>query len=196
MANDMTCVIVVGCHRTGTSAVAGVLHHLGVMMGCEFDLPTSANRKGYFEDLEFKSFHHKMDSMKNTWEGSRLSRQYCALVGSREKEYELWGVKDPKLCLYLPVLLDALTGDHRIIHTSRSEDDTVRSLSKAVGGGMMRSLVRFYIDSKDKHLREYTGSTLHIAFDELPTAALRVAEFVGLPMTAEAEKFIEPSLES
>ena len=57
----MTCVIVIGCYRTGTSAVAGVLHHLGVSMGKSFDPPAKSNPKGFFEDLDFKNLHPMLE---------------------------------------------------------------------------------------------------------------------------------------
>ena len=61
----MSCVIVLGCYRSGTSAVAGILHHLGVMMGKEFDKPAKSNPTGYYEDLEFKRLFDMMAEGKD-----------------------------------------------------------------------------------------------------------------------------------
>ena len=174
----MTCVIVLGCYRTGTSAVAALLHGMGIHMGDQFDPPSSANPRGYFEDVEFKSYHQKIDEMKEGWYGSDPESEYRALVAKRECEHDLWGVKDPKLCLYLPVLLEALNGDHRIIQTVRPRAHIVHSLEKA-GLMDMEPLVDFYVAAQIQHLKEYSGDVLKIHFDELESAAPKIEAFIS-----------------
>jgi len=51
LANSV-CVIVLGTHRGGTSAVAGIVHHLGYFIAPKQHLLGSkqANPKGFFED--------------------------------------------------------------------------------------------------------------------------------------------------
>ncbi len=44
-------ILVLGMHRSGTSALAGTLHHLGVEVGSGLVEPTKDNPRGYFEDL-------------------------------------------------------------------------------------------------------------------------------------------------
>ena len=44
--------IVIGCPRSGTSLLAGLLYHLGVNMGDNLREADRFNPRGYFEDLE------------------------------------------------------------------------------------------------------------------------------------------------
>jgi len=43
------CIIVLGMHRSGTSAFTGVLNILGVELGSNLMEPTKENPRGYFE---------------------------------------------------------------------------------------------------------------------------------------------------
>lgn len=44
------CLIVLGMHRSGTSAIAGFLNKLGITLGSNLMMPTEYNEKGYFEN--------------------------------------------------------------------------------------------------------------------------------------------------
>src|SRR5271166_5535385 len=54
---DRICVLVVGMHRSGTSAVASALGELGLALPREGDLlgPRFGNEKGHFESLSLMS---------------------------------------------------------------------------------------------------------------------------------------------
>ena len=46
-------IIVLGCHRSGTSMIAGVLSKMGVFVGDDLIMDTMPeNPKGYYEDRE------------------------------------------------------------------------------------------------------------------------------------------------
>jgi hypothetical protein len=96
----MTAVVVLGLHCGGTSAVAGVLHHLGVHMGDELLGPGPNNPKGHFEDLEFVRMH---DRLIGDWRRPELTTSrfvweaYEALIEKRCSTHALWGVKDPRM---------------------------------------------------------------------------------------------------
>lgn len=188
----MTCIIVLGCYRTGTSGVAGVLHHLGVNMGDEFDPPAFSNPKGYYEDVGFKKLHPLIDGSESEFLVA------CKEYVQQREEHNLWGIKDPKLCLCLSAFLECLTVDSKIIHTTRNTDDICSSLVRAMRGIFedrqhIKPLVEFYLDAKHRHLIDYTGPVLELGFEELPTSVERIAEFVGLPVTASAEEFLAES---
>jgi hypothetical protein len=187
----MACVIVLGCYRSGTSAVAGVLHHLGVMMGKEFDPPAHTNPTGFFEDLDFKRICDKLML------GKEVEGQLAVVVKLREAEYPLWGVKDPQLCLLLPKLVPLLK-DHRIISTLRPKEDICKSLSEAgifaQPPERFEPLVDYYLQRKADNLAVYSGPVLEVDFETLKTDRVaeveRIANFVNLPVKQEAIDFI------
>lgn len=64
-----TLILVVGCHRSGTSAVAGSLSKLGVSLGDNLMPPSPANPKGYFEDLDAVAANDGLlDSVGCSWD--------------------------------------------------------------------------------------------------------------------------------
>jgi hypothetical protein len=187
----MSCVIVLGCYRSGTSAVAGVLHNLGVFMGKDFDPPASTNPKGFFEDLEFKRLFNMMSNKKSP---DGLLSVLCRI---REAEHALWGVKDPQLCAHLHKMLPYLK-EHKIISTLRPKEEIARSLSRAACGTsemQYMPLVEYYLQKKDEALAAYDGPVLEVDFGKLKSDAAaevaRIAEFVGLEAKQEAVDFIE-----
>lgn len=189
----MSCVIVLGCYRSGTSAVAGVLHHLGVPMGKQFDPPTKNNIKGYWEDVEFKKFHQFFDT-----NNKQLMDDYAALIKSREDEHELWGLKDPLLCLLLDQFVSNLSCDHKMIICRRSIEDISSSISRAMGEQdalRYMPLAKHYLESMEKQISLYKGNCLILNHeDTLMNPGVTVgalAGFLSIPITDEALSYIE-----
>lgn len=185
----MSCIIVLGCYRSGTSAVAGVLHHLGVFIGEFFDSPSPNNEKGYFEDIEFKNFHSKFDSgeLNNT----RLISDYVELIRKREKK-ELWGLKDPMLCNHLLTFCNKLETNHKLIVCRRPTEEISRSMGKALNQNNVRflPLAEFYVAKMNEQIHQYEGPILELEHNETisnPTEQVqKIAEFVGVKVTEEA----------
>ncbi len=185
----MSCIIVLGCFRSGTSAVAGALHHLGVFMGSRFDEPHRNNPKGFWEDLDFKELHKRMFAGE-----TGLHDLYSSLVRTREAECRLWGVKDPLLCLFLNTLVQHLQTDHKLIVCRRPLEEICQSMSASVGSEdpeTFRRLAELYIAMMEWSLKHYTGPVLEVHKEEPMIQILEpIAEFVGVPVTQAAVDFL------
>lgn len=120
-----TAVLVLGMHRSGTSAVSGVLHHLGVHLGRAVSPAGPSNPKGYFENTRVMLLHEDLlASLGSAWddprplpagwsEENRLAPWRERLAAILDEEFggaSLWGVKDPRLCRLLPLWLPLLAG--------------------------------------------------------------------------------------
>jgi len=60
---DITIVIVMGMHRSGTSLTASFLHHSGVVMGEEssfYPPPSIENPRGFYENYKFTKLNNKL----------------------------------------------------------------------------------------------------------------------------------------
>ena len=110
-------IVVLGMHRSGTSAVAGCLQRLGVELGPRLMPATEANRKGYYEHIDVVNLHDRLlmtlglgwDSVAPwpaDWQerdSSHVFRQKLAgMLGRDFGNTPLWGIKDPRLCRLLP----------------------------------------------------------------------------------------------
>lgn len=187
----MTCIIVMGCFRSGTSAVAGTLHHLGVFMGDRFDQPNANNPKGFWEDLEFKELHSAYEDCQH--DSCDLDVNYRQLISKREAEHELWGVKDPLLCKYLSKITSVIS-DHKLIVCRRSVEEISVSMGKAIGfpdEKMFLPLAVSYVDELNKSLAAYTRPVLEVnKTDTMLDILAPICEFVGLPSNQAAIDFL------
>lgn len=141
------CILVLGTPRSGTSCVAGVLHHLGVPMGERLMPADEWNPAGYFQDEDFEDILHAglgvwnfpnwddiaalRDPQKTDGYGvTKTLRQTATavrtLATSRSAKYPLWGVKSNRLAFFLPSLITG-AGEVRIIRTIRPEAESIAS---------------------------------------------------------------------
>jgi len=164
----MSCIVVLGCFRSGTSAVAGILHHLGVFMGSEFDEFTSHNKSGYWEDLEFKNFHKKME-LSSFNEKDR--ENYEKLIRSRQVNFELWGLKDPLLCLFLDEFLNNLQDQVKLIVCDRNQEKIAQSMCNVLGNQdnykNFLKLANFYVNSMNKQVYKCKIPFLRVDHEKL-----------------------------
>src|SRR5580658_3168224 len=67
-----TALVVLGMHRSGTSALAGMLHHLGVALGERLMPASPDNPRGYWEHSEIVAINHRlMATMGWAWDDIR-----------------------------------------------------------------------------------------------------------------------------
>lgn len=145
-------VLVTGVGRSGTSAVARVLHEqLGVCMGHDLPKPKRANPEGSYEDKEIRNLHiqvtngridrgtfeeraiqwleqhaldHQTTYYRNWYEDGR------PLLVSRA---EPWGFKDPRACHVLDFYLE-LPIDWKLIVCERAFEDVLASWGRVCAG--------------------------------------------------------------
>src|SRR5580704_9384403 len=55
-----TALVVLGMHRSGTSALTGMLHHLGVALGSRLMAVTADNPRGYWEHSDIVAIHERL----------------------------------------------------------------------------------------------------------------------------------------
>src|ERR1019366_179378 len=145
--SDSTAILVLGMHRSGTSAVAGWLQALGINLGSHLMPADASQAKGYFEHAEICSVHEALLSLFDSpWHDPRpLPERWQRdhRVGSfRERLVEiirrdlsvqpLWSVKDPRLCRLLPLwleILNELNVGVRVILVLRHPAEVAESLA-------------------------------------------------------------------
>ena len=130
-------VLIVGFHRSGTSAIARAFHGAGLDLGTDLLGAEPANPHGHFEDLDAIALHDSfLASTGRTWKSvdageAPLPRsaldQLRSYVERRVSAGRPWGVKDPRLCLYLDEWL-RIAPEARVVVVVRRPDETIRSL--------------------------------------------------------------------
>jgi len=139
-------VVVLGMHRSGTSAVANVLQHLGVNMGDRLFEANQWNPQGYYEDVDFFDVNVELvHAAGGHWgdppEATRIREvgawfipQMVQIVRWKERARGVWGWKDPRTAITMPVWWEAIrqvgVQDVRIVRTVRSQWGMLQSLAK------------------------------------------------------------------
>lgn len=104
-------LFITGYHRSGTSMVADYLQQCGLDVGQDLLPPNFSNPKGHFEDRDFVEFHDRKLAASNTdwfFKESPLMTfsksdmlEGKSLISLRDARLSQWGVKDPRICLFL-----------------------------------------------------------------------------------------------
>ena len=148
-------LLVLGMHRSGTSAIAGAVRLCGAWVGEETEL-TGANVENPHGFWERRDMRQICDRLLHTagadwWKVARFDpdaiphailaeqRRDFGKVISALDEHETWVVKEPRLCLLLPVLRDYIT-DPVCIHIFRNPLEVARSLQARNGFGIAAGL--------------------------------------------------------
>ena len=184
---ESLCILVLGVHGSGTSAVAGALCHLGVDMGEYLFGPGPGNPKGHFEDVEFRILLYH-------WRQRREPEVLQGIVDFLERRYanaSLWGIKEPGMIEVVGELGDYLSQRaYRVICTTRATQACVRSCGEK---WPHRSAEEVY----EIHARLRTQIRVFLETHEPPTL---IVDFNALTEHPRAEviriqQFIQPSLE-
>jgi hypothetical protein len=133
-------------HRSGTSALAGVLHFLGVDLGTDLIPPGPDNPKGFWEYGHVVAIHLGLLEVFSSYDVDFLPiapnwmshpdipwyQDY--LINALRRDFSgkpLWGFKDPRLCRLMaiwPGIFDALGAQPRFAIALRHPDEVAASL--------------------------------------------------------------------
>jgi hypothetical protein len=162
-------VLVLGMHRSGTSAVSGALTKLGCGAPKTLMPAFADNPRGYFESVAVADFHDELlDSAGSHWSDWRVfnpawrSSSVAASFRARAKElfagefgnFPLPLLKDPRVCRFAPFWLDVfkeLKLTPHIVMPIRSPLDVAKSLKRRDGFSMVRGMalwLRHVLDSE------------------------------------------------
>lgn len=217
-------IIVLGMHRSGTSALTGCLDILGVSLGAPLMPANYDNERGYFELAEVVTIHDELlgsfgasaldlTKLPANWASQPTAR------GAQERLYDvlrrnfdgkpLWGVKDPRLCVLLPLwepLLRDLNVEPRYVLMLRSPWEVAKSLEARNGLETWESLDLWVehvaaAERRSRALRRaVTTFDRFLAAPEMELSYL--AEILGIawpralddPVREELHAFLEPSI--
>lgn len=187
-----TCILVAGMHRSGTSALSGVLSMLGVYLGSNKMPCDKYNEKGYFENNNLVPLsEYLLDAVESKWDDiffneeksqillkqdlSRLKKQ----IDNEFKECELFAIKDPRMAFLFPVykcILEELNTSTKVIIPFRNPMEVANSLRERDGmsieKGVLLWLCHFLL--VEKHSRKV--DRIFISFDDLVSDTGNVLE--------------------
>ena len=217
-------VIVLGMHRSGTSACfAGVISLLGVDLGSKLLPPRPDNPKGYWEHAEIYDTHERMLNClgrvwhslfpfpDNWWKDASLDRYRRRLIDTVRNDFgqsPLWGLKDPRMCRLLPMWHDVfpeVACEPHFIITVRNPVEVFRSLARRDGFSQTKCSLMWLLHTleSERETRMYKRVFVkdHDLLVDWRSTMLRISEYFGLDwptnldsVSDEIAEFLEPSL--
>jgi hypothetical protein len=111
-------ILVLGMHRSGTSALTRVLNLMGADISGNLMSPASGNEKGFWESVEAYEIHERLlsdlghswfdvgpmpDGWLSTACAARAARDLTNLLLKDFSASRLWVIKDPRMCRLMPL---------------------------------------------------------------------------------------------
>ena len=134
----MSCICVLGMHRSGTSCLTGIMQGLGVELGDVFT-ENLHNRRGNRENGRIVFLNdHLLNShggawnnpvITPTWSAEQAQERDAIVAELSSRDAEHWGFKDPRALFTLPFWLEAVS-DAQFIGTFRHPHRVALSLNK------------------------------------------------------------------
>lgn len=215
-------ILVLGMHRSGTSALARVLNLLGAQLGSHLMPPAPRNNPtGFWEHASVVEIHNKLlkafgrswqdvRELPLGWEESEAARtaqsQLIELLQREFGDAQLWAIKDPRMCRLIPLwrrVLKELNVRPMAILQIRHPDEVARSLQVRDGLTMEHSRLLWlqHMANAELHTRDWTRAVVdysHLLQDWAGTMA-RMQRALGLkwevqPEAAkhDIEEFLDP----
>ena len=194
-------VVIVGMHRSGTSLVGAIISELGYDLGNSADSDLY-NITGYFEDLSLIHLNEKLlEKLGGSWKSppeEKVISKHCDEIRKAYKEIianrkSPWGVKDPRLSLFLEPFLQAIEPP-LVVFCRRNARHVARSLAERdlISEQDAISLKRRYDESVKKSL----GSTPYFVVDydvliENPSKTIaELCGFLGVELKPSAVNLV------
>lgn len=216
-------ILVLGMHRSGTSAVTGVLGLLGFELGDELLAPQADNPKGFFENVNVVATHDRLlRAFGGSWHDPRplpvdWARSEAASLAQRELgaiTRDLFSrgprvvLKDPRICRLAPLWLDITSREGwtpKVIIVVRHPEEVARSLLRRDGMSSYRAKLLWLQHLMDAESATREVDRVFISYDALLTdwrkQLARMREHLGLAISldepgtaAEVEGFLSSSL--
>ena len=144
-------ILVLGMHRSGTSALTRVFNLLGVDLGENLLRPGQDNRLGYWEHAGAVIINEELLSgLNRSWDdiralpdgwqrsppGREAKRKIISLIRRDFGASSLWAIKDPRLCRLAPLWLESaaeLDVKLHVVFALRSPEEVIGSLNARDG---------------------------------------------------------------
>ena len=195
-------ILVLGMHRSGTSALTRVLNLCGVALSDNLLPPNDDNKKGFWEHKDIVKIQEDLLlSLGSRWDNPRplpsdwltqdvTKKAMAQITEILQKDFEgeaLWGVKDPRLCRLVPMwqkILKSLKVETHYVFAYRSPEEVAKSLGKRDKFLAGRSLLLWLMYNLEAILAVKSASSSVLSYDhflEDPIASSdKIAKDLGL----------------
>jgi|GEM_PF-133664 len=221
-SNKQKCIVILGMHRSGTSALTGLLQILGLELGNNLDGPAFYNVKGLFEQSDINRLNILiLKKLNSSWDDIYpLSEEWFHDININDIKLQIkqvivqnfglcsvFGIKEPRIAILLPLYLEMfeeMAIELHFVIIKRNKEEVACSLLKRDGFAYDKSCALY--DKYANNIEKYTNgySRTYVDFNELVNNPKQVitklkneldislGDFDDLK--AEIYEFIDPNL--
>lgn len=211
-------LIVIGMHRSGTSALSGELANFGVFMGKSLLKPQAGvNDKGFWENAKLVELNDTLfDTIVSSWDDPvspirlantpELDESHLLFMENFiSKEYQncdLWGMKDPRVSILLPFwnkVFDRLSIKPNYILMIRHPLEVAGSLCKRDGFSQNKGLMLWLNYNFSSYFHSNNYSRVIVDFEQLLSNPDKIREMISKKFSVKLDShqkhsFIDKSL--
>ncbi len=217
------CIVVLGMHRSGTSALSRVLNLLGVELGHQMLPAAEDNPKGFWENQKILEIHEELlNALGSSYDDVHTLPESWWLrdeiVGFKERlkkavqqefgSSTLFGIKDARISVLCPLWLNVfkeMSVEPHFIVVARHPAEVAASLFKRNGYSFEKSYLLWLQHILDAELWSRPHTRTFVAYDDLLANWRTTVESIGKSLsvswpvspdkiTKEVESFLDPSL--
>lgn len=208
-----------GCHRSGTSAIAGSCHDLGFTFGSHLLAVSPDNPKGYFEKYEVLKLNDGLMTLVYGDWASPLRAEQADFATLAERPYTAqllseikdsikdvlesgtnWAIKDPRISRLLPFWQTLTPADAGYLLVLRHPVETMASMIKRDGFGDLQASIVWLLHTIDP-IRFALDNDLPLHFIDFAQSmkdsglvSRRLTE-MGFDISQNSSSFIDPGLQ-
>ncbi|TKI69923.1 hypothetical protein FCU45_04745 [Sulfurimonas crateris] len=217
-----TCILVLGMHRSGTSALTGTLNLLDIDLGSELMKANFANEKGFFENSYLMHFNDKLlRRVNSSWDDIFFDYdEKEQFIDENDKDElknillqefnnsTLFAIKDPRICYLFPLYEEALSELQigiKVLLPYRNPLEVAQSLEKRNGFSIEKSVALWLNHFLEAELRSRPYKRYFLKFDtllgETEQTVKQIDDFLNTDLfeayiknKTEINSFLEPNL--
>lgn len=206
-------IIVLGMHRSGTSALAGVLGLLGIKLPARLMPASPQNPKGYFEPYHLVAIHERIlaaagttwsawEKIPEAWFSSAASDTFVdEIVTEISEDYgvaSLFVVKDPRICRLMPLwyrVLDRIDATPSFVISFRNPLEVANSMQKRDGLPITHGCLLWlrYVLDAERHTRGHPR--VFIRYRDLLAEPRSTIDRIGAELTIKWPRQIKSRFE-
>jgi hypothetical protein len=191
-------IIVLGMHRSGTSALTRVINLCGVDLGSNLMPPIpDSNEKGFWEssdifqlnELILEELNSSWDDVRNLpdqwWDtdiAERYKKEVLKILKRDFAESKFWGIKDPRLCRLLPKwhnILESMKCEPYFINIVRNPLEVAASLEARDGFPKEKSCQLWINHILESEKATRNSARIYVTYEEL------ISNYSGILSKAE-----------
>lgn len=207
-------IVVLGMHRSGTSAIARGLQVLSVNLGDRLlEAEAGNNEKGFWEDMDVTAFNvDLLAALGHDWHTlapilqSEFGRPEIApfklraaqLLRGKLAGLPLFGLKDPRMCRLMPFWLDVfahLNLEVSYVIACRNPMSVAHSLARRNGFAMEKSYVLWFEHMLLAMKHTAQAPRVFVDYDRMlrePENQLgRISKAFSLPFSSQSQAYVE-----